>query len=362
MLVGVNTLGMKPGWGGGEEVYLRNVLVKMSQLQRSTQFVLFTDRANHDSFDGYRRFHLEEGQDLDQAAHAQKVDFLFSSLSAAPVEGSIPLAIYAMGLGHLAKAPGWRRLLGPSPIKIAKDICMRASIIVAPSEFVKEEFLALMAIPLNRVVVAPLGVHDQFAWPQSCIVEKPYLLTVGNTRQNRNIPRLLEVFQRIGQEFPHTLVVVGQPCEAEPDDWGPRVVRIDHLPASQLAGLYQHCALFICPSLYEGSGVRAIEAMKAGTPVATGRAGGITEVVGDSPIFFNPESVDSMVSAVRRALQETDAERGRRIHFGKQTADEYTWEKCAWKTLTAFRRVESARLASAYAGTRRNRKNVHRRP
>jgi len=90
---------------------------------------------------------------------------------------------------------------------------------------------------------------------------------------------------------------VGQPAEAEPADWGPRVMRIEYCPASHLAGLYQHCDAFIQPSLYEGSGVTVLEAMRAGAPVVTSRTGGIEEVAGDTPIFFNPESTASIIAA-----------------------------------------------------------------
>lgn len=339
MLVGVNAVGLKPGWGGGEEVYLRRVLAQIAGVQGSVAFIVFTDDGNHDSFDGYERVRVEEGCYVADAATAAQVDLLFTSLGRAPSKAPVPLVIYVMELWGLSREAGRRRILGTSPVKKLTEICLSASALVVPSKFMRQELMDVLTVPLDRSVVAPLGVDNSFGEPQPCIVDEPFLLVVGNTREVRNIPRLMKAFERISKEAPHNLVVAGQPFEAELDNWGPRVVRIDRLPAAQLAGLYQHCDLFICPSLYEGSGVTVLEAMKAGARVVTGRVGGITEMVGDPPIFFNPESVDSMVGAIRRGLTEDGEDRKRRIRFGPQIAGEYTWEKCAWQTLSAFRRV-----------------------
>lgn len=340
MFVGVNTLGMKPLLGGGEELYLRRILAQIGQLHISTQFVVFTDPGNHDSFHEYDRVCIEGSNDVASEASRAAVDLLFTSLDRAPSKIAVPLVLSVMDLWRVKREGNRRSLLRGSQLKKTTELCLNASALVVPSKFIRQELLDVLKIPLDRSVVAPLGVDDVFGQPQFCLVDKPYLLVVGNTREAKNIPRLMEAFGRISKQFPHNLVIAGQPFEAELEDWGPRVVRIDHLPAAHLAGLYQHCDLFVCPSLYEGSGVTVLEAMKAGASVATGRVGGIPEMVGNPPIFFNPESVDSMVGAIRRGLTEEAGARERRAHFGKQIAGEFTWEKCAWRTLSAFRRVE----------------------
>ena len=224
-------------------------------------------------------------------------------------------------------------------MKAVKRTCKQAPAIVVPSRFLQQECLDVLDASLDKVVVAPLGVAGIFEEPQQGIAAKPYVLTVGNTHAFRNIGRLRQALDRLKDEMPHTLVVVGQTCEAEPEDWGPRVVRVDRCPTVHLAGLYQHCDVFICPSLYEGSGVTVLEAMRAGAPVAASRVGGIPEVAGDTPVYLNPESVSAMVAAMRRLLGEGATARQRRSRFGRQLAARYTWEDCAWKTLGAFRRV-----------------------
>jgi alpha-1,3-rhamnosyl/mannosyltransferase len=171
------------------------------------------------------------------------------------------------------------------------------------------------------------------------MAQQPYFLLVCNTYEYKNVKRILDAFEQLNPEFLHSLVIVGRSGDAEPEEWGPRIIRIEQCPAAYLAGLYQHSDVYVQPSLYEGSGVTVVEAMRAGTPVATSRTGGIPEFAGDTPIYFNPESVSSIVGAVRRAMEEDPQQRTNRVKFGKQVASEFTWERCAWKTLSAFKRA-----------------------
>jgi alpha-1,3-rhamnosyl/mannosyltransferase len=351
MLVGVNTLTLPPGDGGGEEVYLRNVLAKMRAVQPATRFVIFTDARNHDSFEGWDRVNVGAvtAEDintfrggagrLDSAARDAKIDLLFSPLRTAPLKPSVPVVLYTLDLQYIPAPDQASRWRDASRLKAIKRLCDDSVAIVTPSNFVQKELLEKLSVPMNNSVVAPLGVDPIFESPQNCPAEKPYLLTVGNTQASKNIPRLLQAYNKLKEEFPHNLVVVGRPREEEPDDWGPRVIRIDRFPMAALAGLYQHCAVFICASLYEGSGVTVLEAMRAGASVVAGRVGGIPEVAGAAPLYLNPENVSSIISTVRRALTETPSERAQRIKTGHGIAVEYTWENCAWKTLAAFKRL-----------------------
>ena len=336
MLVAVNTLGMKPGQGGGEELYLRRTLDKMAELQKTTSFVLLTDRENADSFNGFDCLETEGLPALSQALAASKADALFSPFQTAPRKASVPVIVYVMELYSIRKAAALKRRRRSSALKDAKEVLSNAVAVVVPSDYVKREILELLEVPLDKSFVAPLGISDAFAEEQSCIVEKPYFLVVGRLSERKNIPLLLEAFGRIASEIPMNLVVVGRPSEDEPEHWGERIVRIDRVGTTQLAGLYQHSDLVIVPSLYEGSGVLVL---KTGARVATGRVGGITEVAGDAPIFFNPESVDSLVGAMRRAVGESEGDRERRRRSAKQATRDFTWEKTAWQTLAAFRRA-----------------------
>ncbi len=344
MLVGVNALGLRPGFGGGIERYLRRMLAIIPTLQPTTRWVIFTDEANHDSFAPLERVLVPPAgmfggaSRLNDAVREARADVLFSPVDSAPLKCSATKVLFALDLRRFEPehAPGRR---GKALTKRVQAVCANAAAIVAPSEDVQRKSLYLLDVGLEKTVVAPLGVDDVFGRPQPRMIEPEYLLAVGDTHEFKNIPRLREVHAMLNKENPICLAVVGRPGEAEPADWGARVFRFEQLPAANLAALYQHCAAYIQPSLYEGSGVTVLEAMRAGAPVAAARVGGIPEVAGDVPFFFNPENAGSMAASVRRIFEETPAQRQKRTHPGERMAVDYTWEKCAWKTLGAFKKA-----------------------
>ncbi len=350
MLVGVNALGMSYDHSGGEQRFLKKVLATIQNLQSATRFVIFTNASNDAAFDDYDRIQIQRsrwfsiGSDtsaqLNPIIKQAGIDLLLSPIADAPAKSVIPTVLFGLDLHQYENDYVEHHRRAAAKLKHAKRVCAEAAVIIAPSEFTRKRHLALLDTPLNKIVVAPLGVDDVFAQSRPPIVECPYFLAVGATREFKNVPRLREAFTLLEKEFPHHLVVAGHPAEAEPAQWGPRVTRIDACPANYLASLYQNADVYIQPSLYEGSGVTVLEAMKAGVPIATSRNGGIEEVAGAVPFYFNPESVPSIVAAVRWAIEEKPEQRQNRLRVGRKLADEYTWERCAWKILSAFKSVQ----------------------
>ena len=86
--------------------------------------------------------------------------------------------------------------------------------------------------------------------------------------------------------------------------------------------------MLLLPSLYEGFGLTALEAMACGTPVIVSDRSSLPEVVGDAALFVDPEDPSSIASAIRRlfaddTLAKTYAERGlarARLFSWQQTA------------------------------------------
>lgn len=347
MLFGVNALYMQPGQGGGEERYLRSVLATIRQVQPEAKFVVFTTTANEGSFAGFPCMCVEakaalfSGADAQLAAAAKDsgIDVLFSPLWCAPVKFPVPVVLFALDVRRFE--PDWLRQErhGAANLRTARKICANAAAIVTPSEFTRRRFLDLLDIPLNKLIVAPPGVGAEFENPQPPFVQRPYFLAVGDTRRWKNIDRLRQAVAQISEELPHHLVMVGKAAEAEPADWGANVIRIDACGDCHLAALYQHCDVYIQPSLYEGSGVTVLEAMRAGAVIATSHTGAITEVAADVPFFFNPESVPSIVTTLRWAVEEGPEKRRKRTRYGRQLSLEYTWDRCAWKVLSALKRT-----------------------
>ena len=71
------------------------------------------------------------------------------------------------------------------------------------------------------------------------------------------------------------------------------------VPDDDLVFLYSRAYALVQPSLLEGFGLPAVEAMACGTPVLSSRAGSLPEVVGEAGVYFDPTDVGSIAGAIR---------------------------------------------------------------
>ena len=107
------------------------------------------------------------------------------------------------------------------------------------------------------------------------------------------------------------------------------------VPDDELVFLYSRATALVSPSLMEGFGLPAIEAMACGTPVIASRAGSLPEVIGDAGVYFDPTDVGSIAAAIASLLND----RGRRDLLARraiQRAALFTWDASARALLACF--------------------------
>ncbi len=342
MIVGVDTVHAKPGY---EERFIRRVLETVRGLQTNTRFVVFTCEDSAEVYESWPRVivgapgraRLSGADDIDHVVRKSKVDMLLAPLAAASASPPAPQVLYALELSAWERDPE----TGKAPaarIKAAKKACAQARALFVPSEYLRRRCLELLEAPIDRTIVGPPGVDPVFSIVQKPLLDDPYVLLFYDAATAAFVPQVCEIFVRREKEFPHTLVVAGPMLEGEPIAWGPRIIRVDQCPDTILASLFRHAALCIYPAIHDGSAMRILEALRAGAIVATPHAGGATELAGDAPFYYNPDSSASMIQAVRWALELEGPQRKQRIHMGQGTAAKYAWEKTAWKLLSALKR------------------------
>jgi len=108
----------------------------------------------------------------------------------------------------------------------------------------------------------------------------------------------------------------------------------------QLAACYRSSTLFVFPSLYEGFGLPALEAMAQGVPIACSSAGSLPEVCGDAAFYFDPRSVDEMTGAIERLLADTGLRR-KLGAAGVERAKDFSWTRTAERTVEIYEQVRS---------------------
>ncbi len=231
-----------------------------------------------------------------------------------------------------------------------RSLRARASLFLCVSEFTRSEFQRHVGFrPDANVVVTPLGVDPSWFEASSCSrpseLPSRYFVVVGNLRPHKNLRRVLEAFSRVALEIPHHLVIIGKHEGFRTGDAGlvdlirslvPRVHFLGSLGDSELKGIVASADALIFASLYEGFGLPAVEAAAAGTLVLASRTGGIPDVCGESGLFVDPESVDSIGDGMIQVARMTNEERSRRIEMARSRALHFSWERTADQTAAAI--------------------------
>jgi len=108
----------------------------------------------------------------------------------------------------------------------------------------------------------------------------------------------------------------------------------------QLAACYRCSTVFVFPSLYEGFGLPAIEAMSHGVPIACSNAGSLPEVCSEAALLFDPLSTEAITTAVDSLLRDS-ALRDRLSAAGRARANEFSWTATADQTVRVYEKVRA---------------------
>jgi glycosyltransferase involved in cell wall biosynthesis len=233
--------------------------------------------------------------------------------------------------------------------------------VITPSAAAARDLAAFYDLDPERVHGVPLGVDSCFSTEAAggralvarsrAGADAPYVLFAAAIHPRKNLGALREAVARLAREgLPHVLVVAGGPAADRPDSseleraasaelpGAPgRVVRFASPSDAELAGLMAEADAFCLPSLYEGFGLTALEAMACGAPVAVSDRGSLPEVVGEAATVAAP-TPDGLHHALREIL--TDASLAAELRrAGPRRAHAFTWERTAEGWLDVLRRA-----------------------
>ncbi|MDL9978273.1 glycosyltransferase family 4 protein [Microbacterium sp. ASV49] len=232
-----------------------------------------------------------------------------------------------------------------APIGAAAAEARAADAVICVSEFTADAVRTRLGV--RDPVVIPNGVDDRFfeaaLLPRGPIaalgITGPYILHAGGASKRKNLEALAEAWPIVRREFPDlTLVLAGPPHPRRTELFsGVASVRLlGKVPDAVMPELVHSAEAVVIPSLYEGFGLPALEAMAAGTPVVAADTSALTEVVADSGVLVAPDASGvsrGVIDLLRDAAFAEDLRRR-----GSRRATAYTWDACA----AAHARVWSA--------------------
>jgi glycosyltransferase involved in cell wall biosynthesis len=163
-----------------------------------------------------------------------------------------------------------------------------------------------------------------------------YWLYVGGLSPHKNLKRLIEAYSGLPESL-GLLVIVGDfgdtfhthlpELREAALEFGveSRVVFTGYVPDEDLASLYRNAQAVVLPSLWEGFGLPAAEAMASGVPVLHSHAGSLPEVVGDAGLAFDPTDIQDM-RAKWLQLAGNETLRRELSQNGLKRSEAYRWE------------------------------------
>ena len=264
-----------------------------------------------------------------QAANAH-VDVLHCTIFRAPPRARVPtiLTVHDLAvLRHPEVFPLWTRLYGRTALR---PTIRAADRVVAVSEFSKREVVELAGVDPDRIDVVPNALEPVFR-SDGDAAEGEYVLAVGTLEPRKNLARVVEATARAGVE----LRLVGAPGWGDAGGAGKHVTWLGRIEDDELAAAYRGARSLVFPSLYEGFGIPALEAMACGTPVVTSAGSAMEEVVGDAAILVDPFDVASIAAGIEAA----DRQRDELVPLGLERAGRYTWERAVDAALASYRRA-----------------------
>lgn len=219
----------------------------------------------------------------------------------------------------------------------------QANKIVTISQYTKKEVLKEYPKAKDKIEVACLGIRSSLNTVKYTN-KNPYFLFVGALKPAKNLPTVLKAFSLFSRtnKKPYDLFIVGGDkwfdvrIRGELDnlskDLQKRVHFLGVVPDKKLWELYNGAKALLMPSLYEGFGLPAVEAMTSGCPVIASNAGALPEIIGDAGLLSSPKDEKKFAEYMRQVTIDAKL-RSDLKQKGLKKAKEYTWTSFAIQLL-----------------------------
>jgi glycosyltransferase involved in cell wall biosynthesis len=355
----------------GVDTYLREFVLALGRVDRSTRYQVFVNREDLPLFRG----RLPENFTLWGWCLRNR------GVRAAFQQGVLPAACEAMGVdvlhspSFLAPHLRWRTrhlvtvhdvtfftmphlhstMRRSAPFRYAVERCARvAHMINVPSKATRRDLLELWPeVDERRVRVTAAGIGAEFSCGESADVNAhrrrlglpaEYVLFVGTIEPRKNLELLVGAYGRLKTGV--HLVLAGRLgwgyegllAGVRKQGLAGRVHLTGYVSPEDLPWVYRGARIFAYPSLYEGFGFPPLEAMACGIPVVATKGSALEENLTGAATLVSAQGADELAGAMAHLLEDDQA-RAEHREAGLRRAAEFAWEKAARNIQECYREL-----------------------
>jgi alpha-1,3-rhamnosyl/mannosyltransferase len=230
----------------------------------------------------------------------------------------------------------------------------RATRVITASRYTAEQLMAHASVSQSKLRIIPLGVDPppltlspgerRLARERLAGEGNEMILSVGVLQTRKNTLNALRALETLPDRY-RLVLVGGDGYGSETiheyirhQGFGPRVQVRGYVALEELQSLYQSASVLLFPSLEEGFGLPALEAMANGLPVVASRTASLPEVGGEAALYIDPHDPEDIADKVRRAVEDSELRR-KMIQQGLERAREFSWRRVAEATLRVYDEV-----------------------
>lgn len=260
-----------------------------------------------------------------------------------PITRDLELALAsAQNRGHRWLIKRWYNFL-----PMQKNVVQQLRHVITVSEQSRRDIAEAFARPPHKIQVIPNGIDVDIFTPRPQIQRNPWQLmtTASSDQPLKGLSVLLRALARLRDTYPQiSLLVIGKlkpdgATERELHQLGLRdcVKFISGVSVDDIVNFYASSCIAVVPSLYEGFGLPAGEAMACGIPLVCSDGGALPEVVGNAAHLVKAGHTDDLYQALDHLLRHPE----QREHLG-QRGREHILQQLSWpivaQQMTAYYR------------------------
>mgnify|MGYP002620072634 FL=1 len=251
----------------------------------------------------------------------------------------------------LAAEPKWyMRLLihrWHSFLRMQKRVAPQLASVVTVSSASATDISTDFGVAPEAISVMHLGVDTEMFRPLPAITREPYRLmtTASADAPLKGLSHLLKAIAALRPDYPDIrLTLVGQP---KPDGETQRL--IDSLELAdcidcckgisheEMVQKYARATVAVVPSMYEGFGLPAVEAMACGVPLVSTNGGALAEVVADAALVVSPGDGNALAQQIKRLFDDASLREEYAARGLKRVEQHFCWERCAERMEAYYR-------------------------